>query len=169
MANRRFYALAFLAFAFSTPAVADANHEHGTEIGQPAKAPQAARTVEVELRDVSFEPRRIEVKAGETVHFKLKNTGQLLHEFNIGTPAMHQAHQKEMQQMLDAGMMTATSMDMSKHGGHMNHDDPNAVLLEPGKSAELTWTFPKATTLEFACNIPGHYEAGMVGEIEFGQ
>lgn len=167
MANRSLCTLALSLVVFSMPAIAAPGHGTGPEIGKPAKASQADRTVEVELRDVAFEPRKIEVGAGETVHFKMKNTGQLLHEFNIGTPAMHQAHQKERQQMLESGMMTATSMDMSKHGGHMKHDDPNAVILEPGKSAELTWTFPKAMTLEFACNVPGHYEAGMVGDIEF--
>ena len=52
------------------------------------------------------------------------------------------------------------------HGdmGGMKHDDPNSVLVEPGKTAELTWTFSKAGALEFACNLPGHYQAGMVGE-----
>ena len=45
-------------------------------------------------------------------------------------------------------------------------DDPNTVMLEPGQSAELTWTFAQATGLEFACNIPGHYQAGMVGNVE---
>ncbi|MNL78605.1 hypothetical protein D3C87_2050360 [compost metagenome] len=47
----------------------------------------------------------------------------------------------------------------------MKHDDPNSVLVEPGKTAELTWIFTKATRLEFACNIPGHYQAGMVGQL----
>jgi uncharacterized cupredoxin-like copper-binding protein len=41
------------------------------------------------------------------------------------------------------------------------------VLVEPGKTKELTWTFTEATDLEFACNIPGHYESGMVGDIRF--
>jgi uncharacterized cupredoxin-like copper-binding protein len=49
--------------------------------------------------------------------------------------------------------------------GGMKHDDPNSVLVEPGKTAELTWTFTKASGLEFACNIPGHYQAGMVGKL----
>ena len=54
--------------------------------------------------------------------------------------------------------------------GHgMKHDDPNSVLVEPGKTAELTWTFSKATSLEFACNIPGHYQAGMVGKLTVSQ
>jgi uncharacterized cupredoxin-like copper-binding protein len=49
----------------------------------------------------------------------------------------------------------------------MKHDDPNSVLVEPGQTKELTWKFTKQTTLEFACNMPGHYEAGMVGKVNF--
>lgn len=69
--------------------------------------------------------------------------------------------------MQQSGMLTPTGMqhhDMG-HGGEMKHDDPNSVLVEPGKTAELTWTFAKATDLEFACNVPGHYQAGMVGKL----
>jgi uncharacterized cupredoxin-like copper-binding protein len=54
-------------------------------------------------------------------------------------------------------------------GNGMKHDDPNSVLVEPGKTAELTWTFSKATNLEFACNVPGHYQAGMVGKLTVSQ
>ena len=49
----------------------------------------------------------------------------------------------------------------------MKHDDPNSVLVEPGKTAELVWKFTQPTELEFACNIPGHYESGMAGPINF--
>ncbi len=48
----------------------------------------------------------------------------------------------------------------------MKHDDPNSVLLEPGKTAEIVWTFNETTSLEFACNVPGHYQAGMVGDLD---
>ena len=47
----------------------------------------------------------------------------------------------------------------------MAHDDPNSVLLEPGKSAEIVWTFNADAALQMACNVPGHYESGMVGKI----
>ena len=49
--------------------------------------------------------------------------------------------------------------------GHGMHDEPNSLLLEPGKSGEIVWTFPKHAELQFACNVPGHYGAGMHGEI----
>jgi Cu/Ag efflux protein CusF len=47
----------------------------------------------------------------------------------------------------------------------MEHDDPNSVRLDEGKSGEVIWTFSKAGTFEFACLIPGHYESGMHGPI----
>jgi len=167
-----------LAVAISLPALADTGHAY--DFGKPAKAAQATRTVEIKLGEMFFEPESIDVKPGETVRFVIHNTGSLLHEFNLGSAAMHAGHQKEMQQMMDSGMLTPTgmhdmsrmdpgSMDHSKmgHGDMpmMNHDDPNSVLVEPGNTAELTWTFSKATSLEFACNIPGHYQAGMVGKL----
>jgi uncharacterized cupredoxin-like copper-binding protein len=39
------------------------------------------------------------------------------------------------------------------------------VLVQPGQRAELTWTFRKSAPIEFACNVPGHYQAGMVGPL----
>ena len=157
--------------ALSLPALADGGH---FAFGQPADAAKADRTVEITLGDMYYEPSSVQVKAGETVRFVLKNEGSLLHEFSLGDAAMHAEHQKHMLMMQQMGMLTPTAMqhDMSKmdHSQHdmsgMVHDDPNTVMLEPGQSAELTWTFSQSTGLEFACNIPGHYQAGMVGSVE---
>ena len=159
--------LAVCLLALSVDAMADA--AHGYAFGEAAPASKATRTVEVTLQDISFSPTSIDVKAGETVRFVLVNKGQLLHEFNLGDAAMHAEHQKEMLQMQASGMLTSTGMGKMDHSamghGAMKHDDPNSVLVEPGKTAELTWTFTKATGLEFACNLPGHYQAGMVGKL----
>jgi uncharacterized cupredoxin-like copper-binding protein len=143
------------------------------DFGQPAPAAKATRSIEVVMGDMSFDHRAIDIKAGETVRFVLVNKGQLLHEFNLGDAAMHAEHQQAMLQMQQSGLLTPTGMKAMDHGamdhgamGHgMKHDDPNSVLVEPGKTAELTWTFTKPTRLEFACNIPGHYQAGMVGKL----
>ena len=51
----------------------------------------------------------------------------------------------------------------------MSHDDPNSVLLEPGDSGEVIWKFTEARALEFACNMPGHYDSGMIGDISVAQ
>ncbi|AWM91303.1 copper-binding protein [Pseudomonas sp. 31-12] len=146
------------------------------DFGQPAPAAKATRSVEVVMGDMSFTSKAIDIKAGETVRFVLVNKGQLLHEFNLGDAAMHARHQQEMLKMQQSGMLTPTGMKEMDHGsmagmdhGMMKHDDPNSVLVEPGKTAGLTWTFTKATSLEFACNIPGHYQAGMVGKLTVSQ
>ena len=170
MALRTPLLLATCLLALSVGAMADTAHTYA--FGQPASADKATRTVEVVMQDMSFSPKSLDVKAGETVRFVLVNKGQLLHEFNLGDAAMHAEHQKQMMQMQASGMLNATGMGKMDHSamGHgdmsgMKHDDPNSVLVEPGKTAELPWTFSKTTGLEFACNIPGHYQAGMVGKI----
>ncbi len=47
----------------------------------------------------------------------------------------------------------------------MEHDDPNMAKVAPGGTGNLIWKFTRAGTVEFACLIPGHYEAGMKGSI----
>jgi len=168
--------LAVGTFAGASTALAGGMHSGGHghagfEFGKPAKAADADRTVTVVTRDNLFEPENIAVKAGETVRFVIRNEGAFVHEFNIGTAAMHAAHQKEMMMMVEHGALepdriNRERMKMDMGGGMtMAHDDPNSVLLEPGQSAEIVWTFTKTADLEFACNVPGHYDAGMVGKL----
>lgn len=145
--------------------------------GEPAPAAKATRTVNVVLKDIAFEPKNLHVKAGETVRFVLVNEGKLPHEFNLGDKAMHAEHQKEMiamqgkmftQGMNHEGMDHNQMMShgqMMDHGGGHGHGGGNTVLVMPGQRAELTWTFRKSTPIEFACNVPGHYQAGMVGAL----
>ena len=178
----RFVSLAALSLvALSLPfvtnvALAGGGHKaghHHFEFGAPGNPDDVDRTIEVALEDVYFEPENITVTAGETIRFILTNNGELVHEFNIGTPHMHAEHQEEMQMMVDHGVLEADKinyemMKMEMADGHtMEHDDPNSVLLEPKAKAELIWTFAKPMELEFACNIPGHYDAGMAGTFEF--
>lgn len=161
-------------------------HGHAKNIGRPGDPEKASRAVEIRMGDNFYQIRmgdethdleRLEVKRGETIRFVVVNDGVLLHEFNIGEPQTHAAHQKEMQTMLEHGMITPLKIVPEKmamdhgDGEHgMAHDDPNAVLLAAGERGEIVWTFETdgeialAEKLEFACNIPGHYAAGMVGE-----
>lgn len=150
-----------------------AEHGHAgmPAIGQPGKASEVARTIVVTLGDGFFTPEEINVKQGETIRFTIANKGDFVHEFNIGTPKMHEHHQKEMMMMMEHGVLEAEKIHFDKmkmamgNGKTMEHNDPNSVLLEPGKSGEIIWKFSQNVELEFACNVPGHYEAGMVGEI----
>lgn len=147
---------------------------HSFDFGMPGKSSGVSRTINVVMKDNYFDLKSIKVKAGETIHFKITNKGTFLHEFGIGTRAMHKAHQKQMMTMMDHGMIGASKINHDRmkmdHGPGkmmMKHDDPNSVLLEPGKSGEIIWKFTKPMKLEFACNVPGHYQSGMVGRIKF--
>ncbi len=135
---------------------------HGNAAGEPGRASDASRTLTIELTDNRYSPEAITVTAGETIRFVIVNKGELVHEFNIGTPAMHKVHQKEMMMMVEHGVLEADKinhdkMKMDMGGGKtMEHNDPNSALLEPGKSAKIVWKFSNAGTFEFACNVPGH-------------
>ncbi|GMG83810.1 hypothetical protein LNKW23_30240 [Paralimibaculum aggregatum] len=157
--------------ATTLPAAAVGEHGQGGGAGKPGKASQVTRTIAVTMYDNYYEPEAITLKEGETVRFVITNKGALVHEFNIGTPEAHVAHAPEMQMMVDHGVLEPDRInrDMAKQMqasmGHGMHDAPNSVLLEPGGTGEIIWTFPEHAELEFACNVPGHYDAGMAGEI----
>ena len=166
MPKRRLLLVA-VSFSLSSGVYADAGHSHAPMIGTAAEAGEATRTVQVEMTDNRYDRSLIDVRKGEVVRFVVHNKGQLVHEFNIGTRDMHAAHQDEMLTMMQSGGMTH---DRVMHGQHgmKGHDDPNSVLLNPGETKELVWKFDRAVEeLEFACNVPGHYQAGMVGRFRF--
>ncbi|WP_419905201.1 cupredoxin domain-containing protein [Kiloniella sp.] len=167
-----------IALSIGVVSFAAASPGHGSAkkptIGQEGEAAHATKTIEVNLEDNFFTPENITVSKNQTVRFVIKNTGEFVHEFNIGTAAMHESHQEEMMMMVEHGMLEVDKinrdmkMDMGE-GGMMSHDDPNSVLLEPGETAEIIWQFPESAELEFACNVPGHYESGMMGELTVGE
>ncbi len=155
----------------ATAALAAGTHAGVEAIGKPGNASDRTRTIEVTMYDNYYEPETIDIREGETVRFVIRNGGDLVHEFNIGTAKGHMAHQGEMMMMVEHGVLEADRINwdaakkMQASMGHGAHDDPNSTLLEPGQTGEIVWTFPEHATLEFACNVPGHYDAGMMGEI----
>lgn len=120
-----------------------------SRIGAPAAADKATRTVRVSSLDtMAFDPGRITVAAGETVTFEVTNAGKTAHEFILGEAGMQQEHGRTMAQMPG-----------------MAHDTAGSLRLQPGETKRLTWKFGDAGTLEYGCQEPGHYEAGMRGQI----
>lgn len=117
--------------------------------GIAGDAKSANRTVAISMTDtMRFAPDTVRVKLGETIRFKVKNDGKMLHELVIGT-------KKELDE--HAALML-------KFPG-MEHDEPYMVHVDPGKSGEIVWTFNRVGTFDFACLIAGHYQAGMKGAI----
>jgi uncharacterized cupredoxin-like copper-binding protein len=139
--------------ALATPALAGGTHGSKMEIGQPGDDHHVTRTIEVSMKETDdgemlFDPRRLDFAPGETVKLIITNNGELEHEFVMDTFEKNQFH-KELMAKMD-----------------MEHDDPNSVRLDPGASAEIVWTFSNEGGFEFACLIPGHYEAGMHGALD---
>tara|TARA_X000000368_G_scaffold270384_1_gene214296 strand:- start:691 stop:1188 length:498 start_codon:yes stop_codon:yes gene_type:complete len=140
-------------------------------IGTKGKASDVNKVIVVNMYDNYYEPSKIEIKKGETVKFVVKNKGELVHEFNIATKTMHLKHQPEMMMLVENEIILSDKIDkkkmmeMAKKNPSMAHSHSNSVLLSPGESADLIWKFTNSVKIEAACNVPGHYEAGMVAEI----
>lgn len=114
--------------------------------GDPGKA---TRTINVDMNDkMRFTPASLEIKQGETVKFVVKNSGRIMHEFVLGTMSELKEHSALMQ----------------KFPG-MEHAEPYMAHVAPGKTETVTWRFTKAGNFNFGCLIPGHFEAGMVGNV----
>lgn len=157
----------FAAFGLiATAGIALATPGHGDkpDIGQAGDVSMIDRVIEVEMTEMKYDPAEIEIEKGETVKFVVTNEGRAVHEFNLGTEAMWDDHKGEMREMMKKGLMTMRELrhDKMMEAGMM-HDDPNSVLLEPGETAEVIWTFSGEEPVGFACNVPGHREAGMAG------
>lgn len=143
-------ALAISASAFAAGNAADGHsHGHGDAIGVPGKAAEISRTVQIDMTDtMRFNPASVAVKPGETIRFVVKNSGQIKHEFVLGT-------EKELKE----------HYEVMKKFPEMEHADPNMVTVAPGKTGEVIWRFTKSGTVDFACLQPGHYDAGMKGAV----
>ena len=140
-------------------------------IGEPGQLNEVDRTIEVKMFDNYYEPNQIDIKKGETIKFVVKNLGELVHEFNIATKEMHIKHQPEMLKMVAMEILLGDKIDMkkmkeaAKSDHSMAHSHSNSVL-EPNKIGELIWKFTTDANLEAACNVPGHYQSGMVAKIK---
>ena len=144
-------ALLTAAPAFANGSSADGHHhDHGTAVlGEPGQPSLVGRTVQVEMRDnMQFVPSKLQVKQGETVRIVVKNAGQLTHEIVLGSEKDLKAH-----------------AELMKKFPEMEHAEPNMLTLPAGKTGELVWKFSKAGVVNFACLQPGHFDAGMKGQV----
>ena len=156
--------LTFFLLLINTVAIADKN----MKIGSKGNENEVSRVIKVIMYDNYYEPNSFQVKAGETIKFEVTNAGELVHEFNIANKMMHMKHQPEMQKMVESEILLSDSIDknkmkkMAKIDKSMAHSHSNSVLLEPKQKGEIIWKFNNAANIEIACNVPGHYQAGMI-------
>ncbi len=139
-------------------------HAHGTQEHSPRQhvvkeqtgwgiagdADQASRTLEVVMTDdMRFTPSAVQVGEGETLRIVVHNAGQVMHELVIGDPESLAEHAELMVRF-----------------PNMEHDEPYMAHVPPGETAEIVWTFNRAGEFEFACLLPGHYQAGMLATVK---
>ena len=100
------------------------------------------RLVEVSMDDtLKFMPMEIPATAGETVRFLLTNAGTAVHEFAVGPKDKVDADEVDGVIVVEA-------------------DEIDAHVLKV-----LDYTFDGPGPFGFACHEPGHFEAGMKGDI----
>lgn len=122
------------------------NDKEKSPVGKPALGMVITKTIIVTTLDsmryqFSESPQ---LQAGDVVKFVVTNTGMLTHEFSIGDAEEQKNHGAMMRSM-----------------PNMVHQDGNTVTVKPGETKELVWQFNSDVEVVFACNLPGHFEAGM--------
>ncbi|MEO4044981.1 plastocyanin/azurin family copper-binding protein [Hoeflea sp. CAU 1731] len=130
------------------------DHHEKMAVGEPGNKSMVNKRISLTMKETDdgemvFQPSSISVDEGQTVQFIIKNKGELVHEFVLDNHDNVMEHKAVMEKFPE-----------------MEHDDPNSIRLEPGKRGEVIWKFSNAGEFEFACLIPGHYDAGMKGDLK---
>lgn len=130
------------------PEKASAKQEE-TAFGRTGDPAKVSRTVEVGMDDsLHFTPGDLVIRRGATIRFNVSNNGKLMHEMVIGTMQALKEHAELMQRFPG-----------------MEHDEPYMAHVAPGKEETIVWQFTQAGEFHYACLIPGHMEAGMIGKV----
>lgn len=147
------FVLLVMPVALGCVLAAHAHEAHGSfSAGEPGDPKKPVRVIKVSMQEdgkrMLFEPALIAVRKDEQIRFVLFNEGTESHEFVLATIAENRKH-----------------AELMKRIPKMEHADPNAKRLAVFEEGDLVWRFTKRGTFEFACLIPGHYEAGMHGTV----
>lgn len=107
-------------------------------------APAGPQQVQVTLSEFKITSSVTAFSPGTSYHFVVTNNGKIAHEFMMMPMGMH---------------MERMSMDeMHKRALYMFDN------VAPGETKTFDYTFNQSMVgqnFEFACHLPGHYEAGM--------
>lgn len=103
-------------------------------------------TVNVELREFAIAADRLTLRSGEEYTFVVTNAGAMIHEL-----------------VIERAGVVDEPLEMEDEGSGEERES-EIEDIEPGSTAEMTWTFDEPGAYQYACHIPGHYELGMVLE-----
>ena len=100
-------------------------------------------TISITIEHSAFEPSALEVEAGTSVTFVIRNTDPIDHEFILGDEEVQESHEKGTE---------------AHHGSK-----PGEVSIPAGSKRTTTFEFSEPGELIFGCHLPGHYDYGMRG------
>lgn len=107
-------------------------------------------SVRVTAENMRFAPDQIQFPAGERVIITLQNKDGVEHDLQVD------------------GLQVEPLDELDRPGEHEGADDSTLALhTSPNGMARLTFRTEQRGTFDFYCTIPGHKEAGMVGELTF--
>lgn len=121
-----------------------------SDVGMSAEGAKPNKVVYVILSDdmkITFK-QEVKIEPNDVVQFVVMNAGKIDHEFKIGSENEQFDHR-----------------EMMKNMSHSHHDSENSITVTPGKEKQIIWHFHGENKVEFACNIVGHAESGMVKKI----
>jgi len=102
-------------------------------------------TVEIGIEHSEFSVTELEVRAGTTVEFVIRNDDPINHEFVTGDADVHARH---------------------REGSEARHPPvPGEVSVGPHDTGVTYFEFTEPGIFEFMCHLPGHVAYGMTGTI----
>jgi len=126
----------------ATPTASPAPSPAASSMATPTTEPVCVGVIEGEFY---VRPERTSFQVGQTYIFAVGNEGVAVHEFVIEP---------------------AGAVDKPLEEANGEERESEIEDIAPGETAELEWTFTEPGRYQFACHLPGHYEAGMKIEVE---
>ena len=112
----------------------------------PSPSAPEDRTVTLDVRYSRFSPAELEVRAGTTVRFVVRNADPIAHELIVGDQSVQDRHER---------------------GTEAHHGDvPGEVSVPAGGTAVTTYTFSRPGRVLLGCHLPGHWDYGMRGVVD---
>lgn len=113
--------------------------------------------VGVVFSEFSIDADALTFTPGQTVRFRLRNEGELDHEFRL-------SNQHRIDEHIAAG-----HEDHGDEEGHHGSTGDVVIVIPAGTSQTIDVTLPNDTETYtmLVCLLPGHYEAGMSVPIDF--
>lgn len=112
--------------------------------GAATEAPPEPVEMTVDMVEFAFEPTNQTVPSGAEVTINLTNSGTIVHSYYL----------------MEDGYVAEAPWD-EEDAAHVLY----SAEVEAGATGTLTFTAPEAGTYQVVCHEPGHFEAGMVGEL----